>query len=153
MKKMKYTLTEVKRSVSRAEKLLNYIYKKQKNRGNDMTSLIPKDDDGGDIAREKMDDLKLKDDRGNQIYGYNLIHRHGKFQKVPIHKITTDQETVGYSNVTQKLHDKDKKNDPRIPYFIHNKETGIFHLYDGNHRVNAMRLRGRTHVLGKVISV
>lgn len=146
-------LTEVKRSVDRAEKLLNYIYKKQKNKNNDMTSLIPKNYSGAGITQRKMDDLGLKDDQGNKIYGYDLIHRHGKFQKVPIHKITTDQETVGYSNVTQKLHDKDKSNCPRIPYFIHNKETGLFHLYDGNHRVNAMKLRGRTHVLGKVLSV
>lgn len=153
MKKMKYTLTEVKRTVTRATKLLNYIYKKQKNKNNDMTSLIPKDYNGEEITRRKMNKIGLKDDQGNKIYGYDLIRRHGKFQKVPIHKITTDQETVGYSNVAQKLHDKDKRNDPRIPYFIHNKETGVFHLYDGNHRVNAMKLRGRTHVLGKVVSV
>lgn len=75
---------------------------------------------------------------------WTYLEKHGKTKNVPIKSIVTRQDHINPVSLKKKLTGKDEHNDPEIPYAYHH--DGTHYLIDGNHRVNAARLKGETHI-------
>lgn len=94
----------------------------------------------------------------SKVYDRNLKvrgHKHRSLitkdiQSVPLDQVRTDQHTVSRDVVKQKLRRNWKDHNPIVPVFVQKKD-GTYHLFDGNHRVAARKLRGFTHIRGIVV--
>lgn len=151
-------IEEAERSSERAFKLYDYITRRHSDPDVDKKSIllgynrsVIKQDNHFHRRIEK--ELRRKN---NLFHGtdeiYNHIKNHGKIESVPLHKVISDQNVVSREGLQNKDRG-DTRNEPAIPYFIHHKESDIYALWDGNHRVAISKLRGKKDISGKVVHV
>ena len=150
------------RSRPRAQKLLNYVARKQNaptspysstsqtKTDTQLTNLVPNINDMNLIFRHP--------DNPKQKVSYDTAQEEGKLKKVPIRKIVTSQETIQKEVVAKKIQGKWKGHYPEHPLMAHIDSPGHplhdhYYLFDGNHRVNAAKLQGKTHITGRVMKV
>lgn len=152
MKKLR-DIVEVVRSPERAVKLADYIFNRNPKRttygthatefdpGHEGHNLIPlsnyamNDKYKGENYKEKFVNVNHKDYPGSNVE-YNI----------PIHKIYTCQNSVLPSIVKKKILRQDD-----VPTLIHHVKTDTYHVLDGNHRINAEKLKGTKHISAKII--
>lgn len=126
-------IIEVKRAPERAEKLWHYLVKKHK------------EDDGWTQNITKS--------YHSTHYFPGLVPSNFKaaeLEDVPLKKIYSSQDTVLSKSIIDKIHHRGKNN-PEHPWIVHDTKRDVYHLYDGNHRVAAAKLRGDSHIKARVI--
>lgn len=75
-------------------------------------------------------------------------------EDVPIHKISTDQDSVEISSLKSKIKGTDKHNSGgEHPRLIHNYQKDEYYIWDGNHRINAARLLKKKSIKARVVHV
>lgn len=148
------------RSRPRAQKLLNYIAKRQRAYTRH----------GWSTRKDTQIDTPIKHigragrpifahpDTGDRIQAYGHAKANGKIQKVPLKHVKTDQPYVQKEVVAKKIQGKWKGHVPEIPHMVYvdspgHKLHGSFMVTDGNHRVASSRLQGKTHIKAKVATV
>lgn len=147
MKTFLQFITERRRNRSDATKLLNRLYKSRRYNkidnplrhgySDDMDSLIPLHD--FDISEFKKN--------GKEIEPRDFVN--APLRHVPISSMVTRQQRVSRSVIAKKLQNKFKDHDPEHPWII--QHNGVHYLDDGNHRANKEKLRGRKHILARVV--
>jgi hypothetical protein len=138
-------ITEVLRDPKRAGKLLDYLSKR-----------MPSTSKHGD------DDMDERRWRKNLIPSAKMPHvdwdvmadvftnkMNSKPTRVPLHKIRTDQYDVNHFGVRKKIEHDDGK--PAI--LIHDEKSNLYHVWDGNHRISAAHIQGKSDVHAHVIKL
>jgi hypothetical protein len=136
-------IREAKRTTARAEQLLHRISKMKKYKGKPYASARnPK----APVIKSLIPVVSV-DDIPDVMLPHEYRKKEGKIEDIPIKDMVSPQRSSTISGILDKLHGTGKKDNRDVETVHHD---GKHYLWNGNHRVAAAKLKGETHIKGKV---